>query len=351
MLMREESNALFIHGGGLVDASKEVIVRIAEEIFGTNTYDNLFIGRYSFMSLYDLSFQIPYLKDTAKKMQDVRGTYLGTCRGIDLTNPELLRQATEVLKYQNVKSVIVCGGDGSSRNCDEIHEEFRKNDISLIFAVPLTVDGINGSWSIGLDQAVRECVRQIENVAATSLETRDNGNFSVVAVELQGRNRDDILATTLQQLHRQGRVADCNLEDILIRVVPANYETNELKLLDEIRKSEKRTLVLVSEGAHLKVSKLQENMPNRKVRTVTVGHSVQSNGMTTEEDMQKYSEWLTDVANIIKADPFGDYCIVNDGISRWKEPIDYFAKLNPRNGQKATLSKGLELLMKEYMAN
>ncbi len=344
------NNVLIIHGGGLVDPSKEVILRIAGDLWEKDVYGCIYLGRYSFMSLYDPSFWISYNCSTEEELKNVPGTFFGTCRGIDLTNPELMLTTLKCLEAWDVGTVIVCGGDGSARQCAEIRDEFMRNGINIIFAVPLTVDGINGGWSIGLDQAVREAVRQIENIVATSLETRDNGKFSVVAVELQGRNRDDILANVLQYFWRQGYVGrSCADEEVLFRVVPANYETNEEVLIGEINNSEKRTLILFSEGAKLKVSDLQK-LTHRKVRTVIVGHAVQSNGMTTEEDMQRYRDWLTDVVNLIEEEPEYSYCIVNDGISRWKEPIDYYAKLNPREGQQAIMSKGLENLLKAYMA-
>lgn len=339
---------LIIHGGGLVDPSKEVILRLAKKLYSENVYNRIFLGKYSFMSLYSRDLWIEYSESTEEFLKSKRGTFFGTSRGIDLTDSKLICDVLRTLHSNNINTVIVCGGDGSARQCAEINDIFSKNGINIIFAVPLTVDGINGGWSFGLDQAVRESVCQIENVAATSLETRDKGHFSVVAVELQGRNRDDILATVLQHLYRKGQIADCSLDDILLRVVPANYETDNKKLIDEINSSDKRTLILISEGASLKVYDLQK-LTDRKVRTVVIGHAVQSNNMTTDEDMQKYSDWLADVANIICTAPRESYCIVNDGISRWAEPIDYYANLNPRHGQKAIISKGLEILLKTFM--
>lgn len=339
---------LIIHGGGLVDPSKEVILRLARDLYSKKMDKPIFIGKYSFMSLYQKDLWVMYTKENEEHLRSKRGTFFGTCRKIDLTDPTLMSKAFKTLLFNNIKTIIVCGGDGSARQCAEISESFSQRGINIIFAVPLTVDGINGGWSIGLDQAVKESVRQIENIAATSLETRDNGNFSVVAVELQGRNRDDILASVLQHFHRKGKIADCSLDDILLKVVPANYETNTEELIKTINSSDKRTLVLLSEGAKLKVSDFQ-GLTNRKVRTVVVGHAVQSNSMTTEEDIQKYSDWLTDVTNIICKSPRDSYCIVNDGISRWVEPIDYFANLNPKDGQQAVISKGLETLLKTYM--
>lgn len=347
--MKVTGNLLIIHGGGLVDPSKNILLRIADGISKLNVFDDVYLGKYSFISLYDSSLWIPYSTQLPKELEKTRGTFFGTCRGINLCNPDLMQKSLKTLENQNIKTVIVCGGDGSSRQCSAINDVFQAHGINIIFAVPLTVDGINGGCSIGIDQAVRESIRQTENVVATSLETRDNGEFSIVAVEFQGRNRDDILANALMYFYTQGKIADCKLDDIHLRVIPANYKTDEVKLLNEINTSHKRTLILCSEGATLKNSDLQRKT-HRKVRNVTIGHATQSNGLTTAEDMEKYADWLNDVVAIIEQYPLNSYSIVNDGMSRRKEPINYYSKLNPRENQSATLSKELESILKAYMA-
>lgn len=345
--VRLKKSALIIHGGGLVDPSKEVIRRIARGL--QEVYDRIILGKYSFMSLYTPSLWEVFDENLDRKLDNVRGTYFGTCRGIDMTNPDMMQDAIKTLTDAGIGTVIVCGGDGSSRNCAEIAAEFEKNGINIIFAVPLTVDGINGGKSIGLEQASREAIRQIENVAATSLETRDNGAFSVVAVELQGRNRDDILADVLWNFHHSQSVADCNLEDICLLVVPANYRTNAKKLFGKINETEKRTLVLVSEGAKIKLPEIQENTV-RKVRTVVVGHAVQSNQQTTKRDMQNYESWLRDVVRFIAETPDESFSVVNDGYERTKQTLDYYAVLNPRENQQAQLTDFEEYIVKMYMA-
>lgn len=346
--MAAKGNAIIIHGGGLVDPSRFVLMRIANNLDYLKVYDKVFIGKYSFESLYKPEFWTEYNWRLVERLKVKRGTYFGTSRGIDLTDPILSERAISCLKERNIKTVIVAGGDGSSRQVAEINDTFVKNGINLIFAIPLTMDGINGGDSIGLRQAVRESVRQIENIASTSLETRDNEEFSVVTVELQGRNRDDVMANVLKCFYRKRSVADCDFKDLLLRVIPANIETDEAKLVDEINNSSKRTLVLISEGASIHIPELSKKI-NRKVRSLIVGHSSQSNGMTTKEDEHEYGLWIDQIASIIAQHKDESFCIVKDG-TFYKMPIDYYAKLNPRNGQKAELSEELTELMKLYMA-
>ena len=52
MSTNEKRNAIIIHGGGLVDPSKVVLLRIAKNLKESGAYDNIIIGKYSFESLY-----------------------------------------------------------------------------------------------------------------------------------------------------------------------------------------------------------------------------------------------------------------------------------------------------------
>ena len=346
--MSAKNNAIVIHGGGLVDPSKVVLMRIANNLKQNRVYDNIYLGRYSFESLYTPEFWLEYNWRLVEALKNKRGCYFGTCRGIDLTDPILYQKALKCLKSKDISTVIVGGGDGSARQVAEISESFRKEGINFIFAIPLTVDGINGGDSVGLKQAVKESVRQIENIAATSLETRDKNGFGVVAVELQGRNRDDIMANVLQTFVKHKCVADCDLQDILIKVIPANMDTDEEKLVDEVNQETRRTLILVSEGAKIKIPDLKEKI-NRKVRSLTIGHLSQSNGMTSEIDEREYGLWIDQITAMIKRTPHLSFSVVRNGHYYEKVEIDYYAKLNPREGQIAVLDDSLNELLKAYM--
>lgn len=347
--MSSKGNAIVIHGGGLVDPSKFVLMRLAKCLLEKHIYDKVFIGKYSFEALYNPNFWLEYSDSLEEALKDKRGTFFGTCREIDLTRNFRAERAIARLIERNITTVIVAGGDGSSRQVAEINDIFAKNGINIIFAIPLTIDGINGGYSIGIEQAVRESIRQIENIVSTSLETRDDEKFGVVMVELQGRNRDDIIANVLSNLCNQNKVADCMLNDLLIRVIPANLKTDIQELIKQINGSTKRTLVLVSEGAEVKIPELTKEI-KRKVRSLVVGHPSQSNGMTTKEDERIYQAIMNTVTSVIYRNPYESYCIMYDGNFCYKKDIDYYAKLNPREGQKAKLTKELEDLLYKYMA-
>ena len=361
-----KSNVIIIHGGGLVESSKHVLMRIAEELRNVDTYHKIFIGKYSFEALFTPEYWLEYNKTLIQDVKDKRGSYFGTSRGFFLTDKELSEKAISCLKEGNIKTVIVAGGDGSARQVAEISDTFKENGINIIFAIPLTIDGINGGLSIGIKEAVRESVRQIENIVSTAFETRDYGKYGVVMVELQGRNRDDIMANVLRCFVSKKTVADYNLNEILLKVIPANYETNEKNLVDEINSSDARTLLLVSEGAEKKIPELTEKT-KRKVRSLVVGYPSQSNNMMKSTDRGIYDLWIRCVCNIITLDPYNSYCIVNTaedleefyieatiknsiGKVLSKKSVDYYAKLNPRDCQKAELSDELNDLIFNYMA-
>ena len=59
-MVTTKSNAIIIHGGGLVDPSKDVLMRLAKNL--KEVYSKVFIGKYSFESLYTPSFWMEYNK-------------------------------------------------------------------------------------------------------------------------------------------------------------------------------------------------------------------------------------------------------------------------------------------------
>lgn len=338
-------NAIIIHGGGLVDCSSLVLMEFAARL--NEICDKVFIGRFSFESLYQKEFWEIYNPALISEVRGKRGTYFGTARGIQIEG-DRLDESINLLRSEGIKTIVVCGGDGSSRQVSEISKFFEAEGIHIIFPLPLTIDGINGGMSLGITQAVRESIRQIENMVSTSLMTRDNGKFGVVCAELQGRNRDDITANVLKYFIGKRRVADFDLRDLLIIAVPTNINTDEYRLYATINSSKKPTLVLVSEGASISISDI-ENHICRKVRKVVVGHQSQSNNQTTREDYEFISEWVNMAMYAIIANWGKSICISRDETGYFEaQPIDYYAKLNPREGQKSILPEKLANVLARY---
>jgi len=350
--IRVNGNVMIIHGGGLVEPSKVILLKIAKHLEERKVYSKIFIGRYSFEALYTPMFWLEYNQQLEEELEDKRGTWFGTCRDINLTDANLMDKVIECMKANNIVTLIVAGGDGSARQCAEIQAKFEENDINIIFAIPLTVDGINGGECIGKDQAVREVIRQTENVVATSLETRDKGEYSVVVVETQGRNRDDIMANALMSFYRKQKIADVKFDKLNLIAVPANKETDFNALMKKINNSKMRTLIFLSEGSSIKISDIN-SATSRKVRSVVVGHQVQSNNLMTAEDEEEYAILIDKIADIIELNPLTSYSVVitdkkNNHVR--KDELSYYAKLNPFEGQTAYLPSYLEDLVENFMA-
>ena len=344
----DKGNALGIFGGGFSQPAKLILIRTAENVSTIDAYNKVFVGRYSFESLYTPEFICEFNEDLASLAKDMRGTFFGTCRGIDLCNPVRFKRAIYILRLYNIKTIIVEGGDGSSRQVAETVKAFNEYGINIIFPIPMTIDGINGGESAGIREAVKLSIRDTEDMVSTSLNTRDDEAFGVCIIELQGRNRDDIMAKVLKDFDIRGKVADFPLNELLLKVIPANYPCNYEELIEEVNSSYMRTLILLSEGSTIKMADLQNDI-KRKVRTFVVGHRSQANGLTSPEDEAYYNEWVDKACEVIKDDPYGNYCLAyNDGQIE-KKPIDYYAKLNPKENQEAFLSEDLEALLNEYM--
>ena len=343
------NNALIDYGGGLVDCSKQILMRIASNLSKCKVFDKIYIGQYSFESFYNSEFLHIYDEKLVEKVKDTRGTFFGTCRDINLTDPILFNKSIIMLKKYEIKTIIIAGGDGSARQVAEISDALAEEGINIIFAIPLTIDGINGGLSIGITQATRESIRQVENIVSTSLQTRDNERFGVVVVELQGRNRDDIMAKVLLHFIKTKKVADISLSDIFLRVIPANIKTDKEKLIDEVNASTKKTLILLSEGAEIKIPEL-ENEINRKVRSLVVGHPSQSNNMTTDDDLAEYGKWIDAVTDCIAKCPKKSYCLINYDNKIWEAPINYYAVNNPKKNQAVEMDTFCKYWLETYMA-
>ncbi len=349
-------NCLLFHGGGLCPVSNYYLSNLANEIGRQGIFEQIYMGFFSFECLLNPEeFIKPWsanLRETAKKAY---GGFYGTNRTINLIVPELQKQAIATCKDLGITWIGVAGGDGSCRQVAEISEAFEAEGIHLFIPMPLTIDGIEGGFSGGVLTAVQNSKRVLEDLAATNLQTRDDRIFSVLFLELQGRNRDDILANLLQIVDIQKSLGGIPLDDIDLFAVPANYYYDMNKLIEEVKDSKKRTVILYSEGAKFPLDYIIESV-GRKSRASKVGYLSQMR----KTDFCSYSFDQEVCAKEIEILGFQMKECIEKGKSFsmvLKDPytytssiesIDYWAKLNPREGQKPTLPKMLEELLKKY---
>ena len=343
-------NALLIYGGGLCDSANTVMRMTADQIVNTRLFDKVFVGFNSFEAMLNPSFIKEWEEGICQKATLSHGGFFGTCRDVWLTEPKLRDEAIFLMKGLGIRWIFVVGGDGSARNCAEIAQDFAKKEIKIAFLMPCTVDGIEGSRSIGIRPAVRASIKIIEQLASTCLNTRTKFTAPGLIVELQGRNRDDILANVILKIEL------CKFDQKpLIFAIPANYDWNMEKLISQVNKPENEqtpVLVLASEGSTkeiisrcgLKTYEFLQKQFVRKTRTFEIGHLTQMNGCTDEDDMAEIQQMLnmsfTPMLNAIKAEKTFAIAFNND-MARL-ENIDYYLKLNPRCGQHPRLSDVLE---------
>lgn len=351
-----KGNCLLFHGGGLCPLSNLYLSTLAEALRKEEIFDSILMGFFSFECLLNPEEFIKTWDGWVKsKAEKAPGGFYGTGRDVDLTNPELQKIAIENCKALGISWIGVAGGDGSCRQVSEISEAFELEGIHLFIPMPLTIDGIEGGFSLGLEPAVRKSVEVLEDLAATNLMTRDNREFSVLCLETQGRNRDDILAHLLAYVTNAEQLGGIYLDDIDLFVVPANYPWNKDKLIKAIKGSTRRTIVLHSEGAtNFSVNELQQTV-GRKCRATKVGYLSQMNTTISEKDQLAVKLTVESSIEFMKS-ARNSFSIVFDlnpeAVTRIRvENIDYWGKCNPRRGQKPTMSKDLEKLLKYYTPN
>ena len=359
---------LLIYGGGLCDCANEFMRRFMQRIKFTGLFKESYVGLFSFESLVDTQFIRKWDAEIQEHAENSFGGFFGTNRDVNLVDPKLRKKAIQNLKERDIKWVFVAGGDGSARQTAEIADAFHKEGINFCFVMPCTLDGIEGGKSIGLNQAVKVSLKAIKCLASTCLMTREKYKYPILVVELQGRNRDDVLANVLKKLDKIITNPDWVEGDLgftvpKIYVVPANYSWTREALSQCVNSTSEPTLVLISEGASYidedgkkkkqKRSDLGE-LFDRKTRNFKVGHLSQVNDCTDEADRNDISKMVNSAVRLIREkiqtddEPFS--LVYDFDGNTIVESIDYYAKLNPRENQHPTLDSSLELLIQNYIA-
>lgn len=347
-------NCLLFHGGGLCPDSNAYLSTLAEAIRDTEMFEQVFMGFYSFECLLNPDEFIRKW-DSHLKAQAILspGGFYGTDRTVNLAKkPELKQQAIHTCKELGITWVITAGGDGSCRQVDEISKAFEAEGIHFVIPMPLTIDGIEGGFSLGLRPAVNKSFEVLNDLSATNLQTRHERKFSVLVLETQGRNRDDILANLLMRLVAEERIGGIPHSEIDLFAIPANYCWDKDKLVEHVNSSTKRTLILKSEGASVSRKELKDLFCERKVRDAKVGYLSQMNTMVDKEEKLAIESCVNLAVHAIESGvkSGSSFSLVMEHENNVPsiEPINYFAIRNPRKGQVATLNGELELLLQRY---
>lgn len=198
------------------------------------------------------------------------GTMLLSARLPEFKNPEVRKQAADILKEYGIEGLVVIGGDGSFHGAHYLYVEHGIKTIGI----PGTIDNdIAGTdFTIGYDTAlntVLDCFEKIRDTAKSHDRT--------FIIEVMGRNCGDIALNA-------GIATGAN--GILIPEVETNID-DIVKIIKDRRKNGKfYDVIIMSEGYQKKdtiLQDLKERIPELDIRHSVLGH-LQRGGSPTAAD-------------------------------------------------------------------
>jgi len=187
------------------------------------------------------------------------GTILRTARSREFKTREGIEKAVQVLSRNNVKGLIVIGGDGSCRGAYELS----KNTETLIAMIPASIDNdLYGSdETIGFDTAVNTAVSEIDKIRDTAIS-----HERIFIIEVMGRTRGFLALTA-------GITAGA--EVILVPEMKLN-KTSIYGTIEENREKGKRSgIIVTAEGAgdSRKLANEIEKHTGSEVRLSVLGYA------------------------------------------------------------------------------
>lgn len=359
-------NVAVLYGGGQIPSANIVLGKMIEKLLKRGDLTVYGVHK-SFLGLSDYldyeKFSIP----KAKAIQGQIGTYLSTCRNVNPVDDQWFYKILSNLKERDIKTIILPGGDGSSRAGNVLSQRAREEGYNLqVVFLPCTIDGIEGSdTTIGIDSAAAESYRQASLIIANAFATF-NPTFMgprIAINEIQGRNRNDIAVALMDQILEKGRIGKYYVDDIDLIFIPAAYDWSYHELIKRITSTAKETAIIVSEGARpneiywdtTKGKGVGERLENlikesgkREVNLNVVGYLSQANDQISDAESKKIQEWIcfavkamystNDSIAIIKSDvefkavPLSDFAEKTDSknaISLSEEDVVRFKRFLP----------------------
>ncbi len=305
-------NIAVIYGGGQIPSGNFVLGEIFKKLL--NRTDLTVYGVHkSFLGLSNYSDDYEKFSiSKAKAIQGQIGTYLSTCRKVNPADDEWFSKILSNLKERDIKTIIIPGGDGSSRAGNVLSQRAKEEGYNLqIIFIPCTIDGIEGSdTTIGIDSAVAESYRQASLIIANAFATF-NPSFlgpRIAINEIQGRNRNDIAVALMKKILEKRKIGKYYIDDIDLIFIPAAYDWSYHKLIKRITSSDKETAIIVSEGARPneiywdtvtkgrsvgeKLENLIKDGGKREVNLNLIGYLSQANQEISREEKKKIQEWI-----------------------------------------------------------
>lgn len=308
--MRGKSIAV-LYGGGQIPSANIVLGKLMEKLLKRGDLTVYGVHK-SFMGLADSSCYEEFTLQKAREIQLQIGTYLSTCRKVNPSEDQWFEKIITNLKKRNIRTLMIPGGDGSSRAGNALRKRAKEEgyDLQIVF-IPCTIDGIHGSDTIGIDSAVDESERHATLIMANAFATL-NPKFlgpRVAIIEMQGRNRNDIAVNVMRKIIAKRKVGSYYIPDINLIFIPTGYEWSYYDLLNNVNSTGKETAIIVSEGAKPiqnywdealegnsvgdKIRNLIKNGKIREANLDVVGYLSQSNDQISEEEMKKIQDWVS----------------------------------------------------------
>lgn len=303
----ESTAVAAMYGGGQIPSANFLMGSLIESLISFNC--KVYGIHKSFMGLSDKSSYELMSLCRSKLIQTQMGTYFETCRNVDPSSDQYYYKILKVLKDLHIHTLFVCGGDGSLRASSAFNHRCAIDNFKIkIVFIPCTIDGISGSKSIGIDSAVSESIRRVQCMMVNSFATLDPKlkGSRVPIIQLQGRDRNDILFDVMKRLEDNSFVGKYNMSDIDIICIPTGYSWSFVKVINAILQSERNTAIIVSEGAiptekwwdaingkgvGNKLSNLIDASNIRKSNFDSIGYLSQTNHLISDNEIAEIRDW------------------------------------------------------------
>ena len=329
-----------LYGGGQIATANITIGMFAEKLLqlGFQVYG----VHKSFLGLVDEACYERFSLKKARSIQSQIGTYLSTCRKVDPASEEYFAKIIKTLEKFNIHTIILPGGDGSSRAArDFVIKAYEANYPVQIIFVPCTIDGIPNSETIGFASAVEETLAHVLLMTVNSLATwhPDFATPRIPIIEIQGRNRNDIATEVVKTIKKGKKIGKYNVKDINFIYIPAAYDWTISSFLDRVFRENKETVVVIAEGAMPsdifwdaikgkgsgeKVQNILESTKKKQTNLNIVGYLSQTNDCITDEEIKKIDIWTSFAINALLYSR-DSVAVIKNGKCYSTMPIDDFA--------------------------
>ena len=221
--------------------------------------------------------------ENTKNITHLGGTILKTSRCYEFTTPSGQDKAVKTLKDNDIKCLIIIGGDGSYRGALKLIEKGVR-----CIAIPGTIDNdlFYTDRSLGFETAVNNAVTAIESIKQ-SLATQER----VGIIEVMGRECGDIALYS-------GVGSNSNI--IVTRERPTEQADVVRWVKNAIKRGTPSPTIVISEGMFdlTKLAKKIEAATNKEVRINQLGY-IQRGGTPTVNDRILAMQFGTQAVELI----------------------------------------------------